>query len=39
MINLDDPRVVIKICLIDTLITIITMILIISTSKKKKNTK
>ena len=39
MINLDDPRVVIIICLIATLISIITMILIIRTRKKKEMKK
>ena len=39
MINLDDPRVVIIICLIATLIYIIIMILIIRTRKKKKKKK
>ena len=39
MENLDDPRVVIIICLIATLISIITMILIIRTRKKKEMKK
>jgi len=39
MVNLDDPRVVIIICLVATLISIITMILIIRTRKKREMKK
>ena len=39
MINLDDPRVVIIICLVATLISIITIIIIVRTRKKKEMKK